>query len=158
MRSPMSRRLAAVGGSISPGIARRSSSAWAVGSTQLAVPGVQFQPRSEVSCRASLVGNNALRIRHQSVPSAGHAFNTQSKPRSTAFCAPPCRCSASEATEVTQQPCGCPGKAGHEPSANCAFSSQSRANVHAFGGDAGPGAGSAASAQAVASTALGAAG
>jgi hypothetical protein len=130
-----------------------------VGSTQLAVPGVQLQPRSELFWSATREGNKAWRNRHQTVPSAGHAFRSQCRPRSTAFCAPPCRYNAWDAREVAQQPWGWPEKGGQEPSARCACNSQSRARAHTSAkGGVRHKERSAASAQAVASTALGAAG
>lgn len=110
----------------------RKMTAWAVGSTQLAVPGVQLHPRSEEFWRtaACVLRSQVCRRRHIMPPSAGQVAHNHLSPRATVTSVGlPSLRSARQAMAVTQHPGSMPELVAHAPSGSWVRRSQSVAEV-----------------------------
>src|SRR5580704_3117804 len=120
MASANFRRLEACDGTRSCGAARRTRSAKAVGSTQLAVPAVQLQPqRASFWLETFLLEVKPRRKRNHVPASPGFSAASQFSPCANASRFSFAEEKAQHASEVTQAPWPCPGAAGQEPSINC---------------------------------------
>ena len=105
---------------------RRNSKAYAVGSTQLLVLGVQLHPQSAWFWVVDCASCSHRLKRHHQVPSPGTAWEIQAAPRPTSCPFWSERESAHAAKLVTQQPSLCPIHAGHDPSGSWAPRNQAQ--------------------------------
>src|SRR5215467_13195460 len=104
------------------GAAPNASNANAVGSTQLAVRGVQPQPRNESSCEFRLApGRSFCTKRRSGELSRGKSSHSHCKPALTCGADAGCWASTAQACDVVQLPVAICGEAGQEPSASCAL-------------------------------------